>query len=189
MVGLVVLAGGQSRRMGQDKARMAGGIRRILTEAKAAGLTPRVVLAGPQPRGEELEREGWTADADVVLDDPAHATCLHDVLVHVFNGDLPSVVLTPCDAVSIDREGFAELAAMPEGVPLDPSGRRQVLFSHLPKGWVAVPDAERRVEALFDELKDRPLESAGDHLTTTNTPEELDAVRSRQQRDIERDGS
>ena len=39
MVGLVVLAGGQSRRMGQDKARMAGGIRRILTEAKAAGLT------------------------------------------------------------------------------------------------------------------------------------------------------
>ena len=101
------------------------------------------------------------ADADVVLDDPAHATCLHDVLVHVFNGDLPSVVLTPCDAVSIDREGFAELAAMPEGVPLDPSGRRQVLFSHLPEGWVAVPDAERRVEALFDELEDRPLESAG----------------------------
>ena len=116
MVGLVVLAGGQSRRMGQDKARMAGGIRRILTEAKS-GPDPRVVLAGPQPRGEELEREGWTADADVVLDDPAHATCLHDVLVHVFNGDLPSVVLAPCDAVSIDRVGFAELAAMPEGVP------------------------------------------------------------------------
>ena len=45
MVGLVVLAGGQSRRMGQDKARMAGGIRRILDEAKAAGLSPRIVLA------------------------------------------------------------------------------------------------------------------------------------------------
>ena len=189
MVGLVVLAGGQSRRMGQDKARMAGGIRRILTEAKAAGLTPRVVLAGPQPRGEELEREGWTADADVVLDDPAHATCLHDVLVHVFNGDLPSVVLAPCDAVSIDRVGLAELAAMPEGVPLDSSGRRQVLFSRLPEGWVAAPDAERRVEALFDELEDQHLESAAGYLTTVNTPEELDAVRSRQQRGIERDGS
>lgn len=189
MVGLVVLAGGQSRRMGQDKARMAGGIRRILTEAKAAGLTPRIVLAGPRPRGEEFEREGWTADADVVLDDPAHATCLHDVLVHVFNGDLPSVVLAPCDAVSIDRVGLTELAAMPEGVPLDPSGRRQVLFSRLPEGWVAAPDAERRVEALFDKLEDRRLESAAGYLTTVNTPEELDAVRSRQQRGIERDGS
>ena len=168
---------------------MAGGIRRILTEAKAAGLTPRVVLAGPQPRGEELEREGWTADADVVVDDPAHATCLHDVLVHVFNGDLPSVVLTPCDAVSIDREGFAELAAMPEGVPLDPSGRRQVLFSRLPEGWVAAPDAERRVEALFDDLEDQPFGSVANHLTTVNTPDELDTVRSSQQRGIERDGS
>ena len=125
----------------------------------------------------------------MVLDDPVHATCLHDVLVHVFNGDLPSVVLTPCDAVSIDREGFAELAAMPEGVPLDSSGRRQVLFSHLPEGWVAAPDAERRVEALFDDLEDRTLGSVADHLATVNTPDELDTVRSRQQRGIERDGS
>jgi len=189
MVGLVVLAGGQSRRMGQDKARMAGGIRRILSEAKAAGLAPRIVLAGPKPRGDELVREGWTKDADVVMDDPAHATCLHDVLVHAFNGDLPSVVLTPCDAVSIDREGFAELAAMPEGVPLDPSGRRQVLFSRLPEGWVAAPDAERRVEALFDDLEDQPFGSVANHLTTVNTPDELDTVRSSQQRGIERDGS
>ena len=98
------------------------------------------------------------------------------------------MVLTPCDAVSIDREGFAKLAAMPEGVPLDSSGRRQVLFSHLPEGWVAAPDAERRVEALFDGLDDRPLKSVAGHLTTVNTPEELDAVRSRQQRGIERDG-
>ena len=95
MVGLVVLAGGQSRRMGQDKARMAGGVRRILDEAKAAGLSPRIVLAGPHPRGQELTREGWTAAADLVIDDPVDATCLHDVLVHVFNGTLPSVVLTP----------------------------------------------------------------------------------------------
>ena len=138
---------------------------------------------------DRLQREGWTADADVVLDDPAHATCLHDVLVHVFNGDLPSVVLAPCDAVSIDRVGLAEFAAMPEGVPLDPSGRRQVLFSHLPGGWVATPDAERRVEALFDELEGRHLESVAGHLTTVNTPEEFDAVRSRQQRGIKRDGS
>ena len=46
MVGLLLLAGGQSKRMGQDKARMAGGIRRILSEAKAAGLAPALCLLG-----------------------------------------------------------------------------------------------------------------------------------------------
>lgn len=187
MVGLVLLAGGQSRRMGRDKARMAGGIRRILSEAKSAGLTPRVVLAGPQPRGEELEREGWTIDADVVMDDPEHATCLHDVLVHVFDGDLPAMVLTPCDAVSIDRNLFAELAAMPVGVPLDQNGRRQVLFSRLPEGWVAVPDAEQRVEPLFDLFAAHLIGPVATQLQTVNTPEEFRAVRSAQDGSIERD--
>ena len=189
MVGLVLLAGGQSQRMGRDKAKMAGGIRRILSEAKAAGLAPRIVLAGPQPRGKDLAREGWTNDADAVIDDPPHATCLHDVLVHVFNGERPSVVLTPCDAVSIDRNVFAELAAMPVGVPLDDDGRRQVLFSHLPEGWVAVPDLNRRVEALFDGLLNQHLGPHAARLSTVNTPEEFDTVRSRQQRGIERDGA
>ena len=189
MVGLVVLAGGQSRRMGQDKARMAGGIRRILDEAKAAGLSPRIVLAGPHPRGSELAREGWTAAADLVIDDPVDATCLHDVLVHVFNGTLPSVVLTPCDAVSIDRQVFAHLAAMDVGVPIDHAGRRQVLFSRLPEGWVAKADANRRVEALFEGLTDYHLEALASRLSTANTPEEFDALHSGQSRSIKGNGA
>ena len=187
MVGLLLLAGGQSKRMGQDKARMAGGIRRILSEAKAAGLAPRIVLAGPKPRGDELVREGWTKDADVVMDDPANATCLHDVLVHAFNGDLPSVVLAPCDAVAIDRTAFRHLAGMEVGVPLDHTGRRQVLFSRLPEGWVAVSDAKRRVEALFDTFDGHRLEPVAAQLVTINTPEEFEASQSDQRRSVKRD--
>lgn len=178
MVGLLLLAGGQSRRMGRDKARLHGGVRRILREAKAAGLSPRIVLAGPAPRGADLKRDGWLDEADDIIDDPEEATCLHDVLVAVLNGHLPPMILTPCDAVSVDQAMFTRLVSMGAGVPLDEEGRRQVLFSHLPEGWVAAPNAQRRTEALFEALEDHGLGTEGVKLRTVNTPEEWAAMPS-----------
>jgi molybdopterin-guanine dinucleotide biosynthesis protein A len=178
MVGLLLLAGGQSRRMGRDKARLRGGVRRILHEAKAAGLSPRIVLAGPAPRGADLQGDGWLDEADAVIDDPAHAKCLHDVLVEILDGHLPSMILTPCDAVSVDRDMFNLLVSMGVGVPLDDEDRRQVLFSHLPEGWVAAPNAGRRTEPLFKALKGHPLGMKGVKLRTVNTPEDVAAMPS-----------
>ncbi|MAI09826.1 MAG: hypothetical protein CMA08_04510 [Euryarchaeota archaeon] len=189
MVGLVLLAGGQSRRMGRDKARMFGGLQRILSEAKAAGLTPRIVLAGLPPRKSEFEHEGCVEDADHVLDDPDGATCLHDVLVHVLDGTLPAMVLTPCDAVHVDRRVFSRLAAMDAGVPLDDEGRRQVLFSHLPEGWKAAPSPTQHVEALFEALEDREVPSIAGDLQSANTPEELVALASLKGRSFEGNGA
>ena len=187
MVGLLLLAGGQSKRMGQDKARMAGAFEGSSAKPKRPAWPPHCAC-WPKPRGDELVREGWTKDADVVMDDPAHATCLHDVLVHAFNGDLPSVVLAPCDAVAIDRTAFRHLAGMEVGVPLDHTGRRQVLFSRLPEGWVAVSDAKRRVEALFDTFDGHRIEPVAAQLVTINTPEEFEASQSDQRRSVKRDG-
>ena len=189
MVGLLLLAGGQSRRMGRDKARLHGGVRRILQEAKAAGLSPRIVLAGPAPRGAELQRDGWLDEADEVIDDPEHASCLHDVLVAVLNGHFPPMILTPCDAVSVDQAMFNRLVSMGAGVPLDDEGRRQVLFSHLPEGWVAAPNAERRAEPMFVALKGHDLGAEGAKLRTVNTPEEWAAMPSFQPRRIDGNGS
>ena len=188
MVGLLLLAGGQSRRMGQDKARLHGGVRRILHEAKAAGLSPRIVLAGPVPRGAELQREGWLDEAEAVIDDPADATCLHDVLVEVLDGRLPSMILTPCDAVSVDQAMFNRLVAMGVGVPLDDEGRRQVLFSHLPEGYIAAPNESRRTEPLFKALKGHALGEEGVKLRTVNTPEDLAAMPSFQAGRVEGNG-
>jgi len=174
--------------MGRDKARMYGGVRRILHEAKAAGLSPRIVLAGPAPRGTDLQRDGWLDEADAVIDDPAHATCLHDVLVEVLDGHLPSMILTPCDAVSVDEAVFNRLVAMGVGVPLDNEGRRQVLFSHLPEGWIAAPNADRRTEPLFKALKGHALGTEGVKLRTVNTPEEVVAMPSFQAGRVEGNG-
>ena len=188
MVGLLLLAGGQSQRMGRDKARLHGGVRRILHEAKAAGLSPRLVLAGPAPRGADLKRDGWLDDADEVIDDPEDATCLHDVLVAVVNGRLPPMILTPCDAVSVDQAMFKRLVSMGAGVPLDDQGRRQVLFSHLPERWVVAPNDARRTEPLFDALKDQSLGAEGVKLRTVNTPEEWAALPSFQPRGLDGNG-
>ena len=189
MVGLLLLAGGQSRRMGRDKARLHGGVRRILHEAKAAGLSPRIVLAGPAPRGADLQRDGWLDEADAVIDDPTHATCLHDVLVEVLDGQLPSMIMTPCDAILVDRAMFNRLVVMGVGVPLDDEGRRQVLFSHLPEGWVAAPNVDRRTEPLFKALKGHAFGTEGVKLRTVNTPEDVAAMPSFQAGRVEGNGS
>lgn len=173
MVGLMIMAGGQSRRMGHDKALMAGGLRRLIREAKDAELDPVVVLAGPSPRGTELCDEGHIPPETMVMDDPPDATCLHDVLVEVLDGRWPAMLLCPCDAVLIDAPLLRALVKAGPGVPLDHEGQRQPLFAHLPEHWSASSHPERRAVALMDGLPSLNVGPMAQRLQTANTPQEL----------------
>lgn len=122
----VILAGGVSRRMGQDKAEMFGGVDRLKQCLAEAGVERSVVLCGDEERASLFGGE--------VLADPPHLNGLHRIIPWVRSQLEASILLVPCDAFLLSPEAIsAFLAAAPGGgVPLDETGQRQPLFAYLP---------------------------------------------------------
>ena len=176
MVGLLLLAGGRSERMGTDKALLDNAMLRLVNEARHAGLTPIAVLAGPPPRGDVLANAGHLPEDVEVVDDPPGATCLHDAVVAALDGRWPAMLLCPCDAVLANADLFTRMVEVGPGVPVDEQGRRQALFAHLPAGFFATADLNQRTTALFDGLRDVNVGPLASHLASANTPEEHKAL-------------
>ncbi len=172
VVGLLLLAGGRSERMGVDKAVLDGALSRLVREGRRAGLSPIAVLAGPAPRGEDLVHAGHVPDGVLIVDDPPGSTCLHDALVATLDGRWPAMLLCPCDAVVASAELFERVVRAGEGVPLDGNGRRQHLFAHVPSAWVAEADPRQRSTAVFTGLQDIEVGELAPLLASANTPEE-----------------
>lgn len=127
VVTVVILAGGKSARMGEDKALMAGGVARLRTLATNAGIRRIVTLCGRSERMELFEGEVWP--------DPPSCHSLMDVLQWLFREIEGPVQLIPCDAFMLRNEGLTALLDSGGGVPIDPDGRRQPLLSHCPQDW------------------------------------------------------
>ena len=122
----VILAGGVSRRMGQDKAEMFGGVDRLKQCLAEAGIERSVVLCGDEERASLFRGE--------VLADPPHLNGLHRIIPWVRSQLEASILLVPCDAFLLCPEAISAFlaAASGGGVPLDETGQRQPLFAYLP---------------------------------------------------------
>jgi len=162
----VILAGGVSQRMGQEKADMYGGVDRIQRCLADAGIERCVVLCGEENRASRFKGE--------VMIDPPHLKGLHRIIPWIRTTLDAAILLVPCDAFLLSSEAVkAFLAASPKGgVPHDEEGHRQPLFAHLPYD-VELNEAATSVSSLVEKLPTIDMVEHRTAFSNFNQPSDL----------------
>jgi len=161
-----ILAGGMSRRMGQDKAMLYGGVKRLRACLESAGVTTTVVMCGTQARKQLFDGE--------VLVDPPGVSGLHELIPWLLRRFEDDLVLMPCDAYLMSEEALSHYLALAQGggVPMDMNGRRQPLFACIAKETV-LPANPTSVTTLVEGLPSVDVAPYQEAFTNFNEPSDL----------------
>ena len=162
----LVFAGGLSRRMGEDKAGMFGGVERLRQILSETGVTRTVVLCGSPSRRSLFEGE--------VMVDPDGLEGLHQLIVWARTAVGGTVLLVPCDAFLLTKAGVQFMLEHEEsgGVPTDVQERRQPLFALIPETCFLDAQATS-VGGLLADLPTLDTGALGREFTNFNTPSEV----------------
>ena len=161
-----ILAGGMSRRMGQDKAMLYGGVERLRACLEGAGVTTTVVMCGTEARKPLF-------GGDVVVDPPG-VSSLHELIPWLLKRFGDDLILMPCDAYLMSKEALTHYLSLARGggVPMDEKGRRQPLFACIAKEAV-LPAHPTSITALLKGLPSVDVAPYGEAFTNFNEPSDL----------------
>ena len=155
----IILAGGSSSRMGQDKSLLYSNVSRLAKEMKLAGCSNILVMCGSEERAELFDEE-------CVVDS---AETLAESLLIVISELEGMIQLAPCDAYLADADLFSKIS----GVPVDDNGIRQPLLAKFDSALEL--NHSNRLSEIF---KDIPSCEGGLKARNVNTPSELKEIQS-----------
>ena len=155
----IILAGGKSSRMGEDKSLINSNVERLANEMRKAGCDRIIVMCGSKDRAELFDEE-CVADSKESL-----AESLLDLIAKIRG----TIQLAPCDAYLADSILFSKI----KGVPTDDYGNRQPLLARLFDNSALT--SSEKISEMFKKI---PSCEGGIKARNTNTPEELMEIQS-----------
>ncbi|MFW6108024.1 MAG: molybdenum cofactor guanylyltransferase [bacterium] len=182
----VVLAGGQSARMGRDKARLRLGERTLLerTTGLLCELFDEVLVVV-----DRADRLGDVRGARVVEDLVPRIGPLGGIYTALMETERPAVFVVACDMPRLDTRVISDQLGLWEPADTDAvvpvvEGRAEPLHAVYSRG--CLPAIERRIEqgdyrvrAFFEAVRVRfwePTRAAAKSFANVNTPEEWAAI-------------
>ena len=123
MTTIIILAGGKSSRMGQDKAMMNGGANRLVKICNSISDFRVITLCGKESRISLFEGEVWP--------DPIEFNGVFEIIKWCISKVVDDILMIPCDAFKLQKDGISYLLKTENGIPVDEENIRQPLIARI----------------------------------------------------------
>lgn len=155
----IILAGGESIRMGEDKSLINSNVERLASEMRKSGCTRIIVMCGTKQRTNLFDEECIIDSKDSL------AESLLDVISEITG----IVQLASCDAYLADSVLFSNIL----GIPTDDYGNRQPLLAKFSTDDELVHS--KKISEMFKKI---PSCDGGIKARNINTPDEFKEILS-----------
>tara|TARA_Y100001958_G_C21220731_1_gene546089 strand:- start:1005 stop:1541 length:537 start_codon:yes stop_codon:yes gene_type:complete len=169
---LIILAGGKSARMGEDKALMFDNTSRIQKIAENLGVKDCIILCGNKNRKELFQGNVWA--------DPISVDGILDTIIWISKQIKGRIQLIPCDCFQIQQNGIEYLLRMNGSLPVDENGLKQPLLANFYPENISLEG--ETLNEIFSDLSVDNGFGEPSQFNNFNTQEELNLIRSEEQK-------
>ena len=169
---LIILAGGKSARMGEDKALMFDNTSRIQKIAENLGVNDCIILCGNKNRKELFQGNVWV--------DPISVDGILDTIIWISKQIKGRIQLIPCDCFQIQQNGIEYLLRMNDSLPVDENGLKQPLLANFYPENISLEGGT--LNEIFSDLSVDNGFDEPSQFNNFNTQEELNLIRSEEQK-------
>ena len=155
----IILAGGKSSRMGEDKSLLYSNVERLSRELEASGCARVIIMCGSKDRSALFNGECHIDTKNT----------LAESLLELISALQGEIQLAPCDAYLADEDLFSKI----RGVPLDDRGNRQPLLARIES-----QDELMQSQKISEMFQNIPSCQGGIKARNINTPEEFKEIQS-----------